>query len=97
MWMEMWYTKKNLRDKLLHFIPNNFEMKNKLKSILSVLAFLFACLVIPDKTNAEDGYELWLRYKKVENPALIEQYSVHLKNVVIVDDSPTFTVVKKRT
>ncbi|HSO86699.1 MAG TPA: alpha-glucuronidase family glycosyl hydrolase [Draconibacterium sp.] len=69
-------------------------MKNKLKSILSVLAFLFACLVIPDKTNAEDGYELWLRYKKVENPALIEQYSVHLKNVVIVDDSPTFTVVK---
>jgi alpha-glucuronidase len=69
-------------------------MKNNLNHILRILTFVFGCLFIPQISQAEDGYELWLRYKKVKNPALVEQYSSQLKNVVIADDSPTFTAAK---
>jgi alpha-glucuronidase len=69
-------------------------MKNNLNQILLIVPFIVASFFIPQNLQAEDGYELWLRYKKLENPVLIEQYSSQLKNVVIVDDSPTFTALK---
>ena len=69
-------------------------MKNNLNHILVIATFVFSNLLIPQISQAEDGYELWLRYKKVENPVLAEQYSQQLKNIVIIDDSPTFTAAK---
>ncbi|HRX10840.1 MAG TPA: alpha-glucuronidase family glycosyl hydrolase, partial [Draconibacterium sp.] len=62
-----------------------------------VTAFLIFILVFsnPIKTKAEDGYDLWLRYKKIENPDLLKNYQLHLKNVVVKNETPTFNAVEK--
>ncbi|HVZ31660.1 MAG TPA: alpha-glucuronidase family glycosyl hydrolase, partial [Polyangiaceae bacterium] len=33
----------------------------------------------------EDGYELWLRYRRVENPLLLERYRRQLGSIVLLD------------
>jgi alpha-glucuronidase len=33
----------------------------------------------------EDGYELWLRYRRVESPALLERYRRQLGSIVLLD------------
>jgi hypothetical protein len=71
-------------------------MKNNRNHLLRIVLFVFGCLFIPQTSQAEDGYELWLRYKTVKNPILVEQYSSQLKTVVIADDSP-FLQQQKRT
>ncbi|MDX1936579.1 MAG: alpha-glucuronidase family glycosyl hydrolase [Flavihumibacter sp.] len=43
---------------------------------------------------AENGYELWLRYKKIENTQLLEQYKKQITAPVVTGSSPTLTVVK---
>lgn len=37
----------------------------------------------------EDGYELWLRYRPIDNDALLELYRTAIQRVVINPDSPT--------
>ena len=37
-------------------------------------AFLFVCLLFIIYTKAEDGYRLWLRYDKITNATLLENY-----------------------
>src|SRR5215471_4246126 len=43
---------------------------------------------------AEDGYRLWLRYDKVDNAALLEQYRNRINTIVINGSSPTITAAK---
>lgn len=45
--------------------------------------------------NVEDGYELWLRYTKVSNEKLLENYRTTLRLVNLTDSSPTMHSVKK--
>jgi alpha-glucuronidase len=51
---------------------------------------LFAFLI----GKSEDGYELWLRYKPVENHVLLNEYRNAIKDVVVFGQSETAEVIK---
>jgi len=55
------------------------------RSILLAGAVLAACAATP--ASAEDGYDLWLRYRPME-PAVAAQYAPHAR-AVVGGDSPT--------
>lgn len=44
---------------------------------------------------AEDGYRLWLRYDKIANTALLQQYRAGLKSFYCPDNSPTLAAARK--
>lgn len=44
--------------------------------------------------HAEDGYRLWLRYDKIENPILLQQYKDRISCVQFNTTSSTLTVAK---
>ena len=50
-----------------------------MKDIIFLLCILF--LIAFKMVNAGDGYELWLRYKKVSNEQLLEKYRLSIKAV----------------
>ena len=52
---------------------------------------LFFCLA----AKAENGYDLWLRYKPVENKKLLENYRQQISSIVLEGDSPTLQVIKE--
>jgi alpha-glucuronidase len=55
-------------------------------------ALLGLLLVRP--ASAEDGYELWLRYRPVSDLALREQYRTALSGVLFPGESPTFRAAR---
>lgn len=59
--------------------------------ILPFLLFLF--LLQP--AYAETGYRLWLRYDKIENQHLLNEYRQQLKNLFVDGDSPTLLATQK--
>src|SRR5438045_2503952 len=44
---------------------------------------------------AEDGYRLWLRYDKIDDPGLLQLYRNQITGVFFAGNSPTLTVAKK--
>jgi alpha-glucuronidase len=48
----------------------------------------------PETTGAEDGYRLWLRYDKVENPHLLKAYSNQIRALAVPGNSPTLTAAR---
>ncbi|HRX93473.1 MAG TPA: alpha-glucuronidase family glycosyl hydrolase [Chitinophagaceae bacterium] len=44
---------------------------------------------------AENGYELWLRYKKIDDPVLLAKYQKEISCIYINTTSPTMQVVKE--
>lgn len=69
-----------------------------MKNNHSILIAIFLTFVLffsnSYKIKAEDGYDLWLRYKKIENPDLLKNYQSQLKNVVIKSETATFKAIK---
>lgn len=59
------------------------------KSFLLLLLFVSSFIA-----KAENGYDLWLRYKTVDNKNLLAAYRSQLKTVYIAGSSPTLTVIK---
>ena len=58
---------------------------------------LFATLLfinIVGTLLAEDGYQLWLRYKQIDNITLLTTYKKQLNSVYIQDASPTVLAIK---
>ena len=45
--------------------------------------------------HAEDGYDLWLRYTKIENPFLLKQYRSQIVSPVILGSSQTMNIVRE--
>jgi alpha-glucuronidase len=62
--------------------------------MLQRAAFFFLLLLTSAAGFAEDGYRLWLRYDKLQNAALLQQYSARLSNIYIEGTSPTLTIAK---
>ncbi|PXV61034.1 alpha-glucuronidase [Dysgonomonas alginatilytica] len=62
-----------------------------MKKIL--LSFLILCFT--HLAFAEDGYELWLRYHKIENPSLLQKYQSRNKGVVFTANSDRLKAAKK--
>jgi alpha-glucuronidase len=56
-------------------------MKKLSLHILLLFAFINA--------SAEDGYELWLRYKLIDNTQLLQKYRNSINSISIVQSSPT--------
>src|SRR5688572_23416361 len=56
---------------------------------------LLAFLLITYTVRAEDGYDLWLRYKQVSNPALLASYKQRITEIQVSGNSATIEVVKE--
>src|SRR5690606_12329692 len=55
---------------------------------------LFLLLIFQNHTKANDGYNLWLQYNKVENAELVKHYQAHIKGLYVSGDSETIKAVK---
>ena len=56
---------------------------------------LFHLLFIAAIACAEDGYTLWLRYNKIDNPLLLQQYRSKINCIQFTGNSVTVAVAKK--
>ena len=56
--------------------------------------FLIILILSSSAIRAEDGYELWLRYKPIENKTLLASYRSFFKEVILNGNSATIQVIK---
>src|SRR4051812_6646668 len=61
-----------------------------MKSIL----LLVLLVVFSAFCNAEDGYRLWLRYDKIDDNTLLQQYRNQITSILFYGNSPTLTAAK---
>jgi alpha-glucuronidase len=61
------------------------------KRIRSIFLILFMLLFVFD-SNAEDGYRLWLRYDKISNKILLQQYRNKISGIQMNTNSATLKV-----
>ncbi len=52
-------------------------------------------IAITIHSQAENGYDLWLRYKKVENPTILATYTKSVTNIIATSTSETIRVSTK--
>jgi len=55
---------------------------------------LVILILLPALLKAEDGYDLWLRYKKIANNSLLDQYKKQISSPVVLGSSQTITIIK---
>ena len=55
---------------------------------------LFISLVAALCLFAEDGYRLWLRYDKIDNGSLLQQYRNQINSIIVNGSSPTLAIAK---
>ena len=56
-----------------------------MKKRIYSLTLLFITFIFP-ASYAEDGYRLWLRYEKVENPSLLKNYREAFSEVIVFNN-----------
>ena len=63
---------------------------------MNMKKYLLLCviLVVSYTTFANDGYDLWLKYEKLQNAKMIEQYKNKLQSISISGGSPTIQKAK---
>ena len=57
-----------------------------------------ACLllvVVPAPARADDGYELWLRYRPVADAARLAEYRASISHIVVEGESPSLGIVRE--
>src|SRR5947208_1208761 len=74
------------------------ENRTKLKSFIAymqrnILFLLYFICVLTARD--ENGYDLWLRYKAVENKTLLQSYRTNITAIMVSASSPTMTIAKK--
>jgi alpha-glucuronidase len=57
------------------------------------VAILLA-IAVPSRARAEDGYDLWLRYRLVADAARLAEYRAAIRQVVVEGDSPTLSAAR---
>ena len=67
---------------------------SSLTPIRVVAAAIILAVALPVTARAEDGYELWLRYRRVADAARLAEYRAALSSVVVQGTSPTLTAVR---
>ena len=55
---------------------------------------LIILILLPALLKAEDGYDLWLRYKKISNNSLLDQYKKQITSPVVLGSSQTIAIIK---
>ncbi len=67
------------------------------KGILRLTTFCIfislACAAVA--FSADDGYDLWLKYKKIDDPATLDRYQKLLQSIVVSGRSSTMDVVRR--
>jgi alpha-glucuronidase len=58
-------------------------------------ALLLPLLAAAAVARAEDGYELWLRYRPASDPALLKSYRASLTGLAVEGSSPTLRVARE--
>src|SRR5437763_16495048 len=61
-----------------------------MKRFLLLFIFLYSFFI----GKAEDGYRLWLRYDKIKNEPLLQNYISHLKGIKFDGASATLSIAK---
>ncbi len=69
-------------------------MKKKIRYLERICATLL-CLIISGFSYADNGYKLWLRYDKIDNPKLLLKYQSLVKGILFNDEGQTLKVAKK--
>jgi alpha-glucuronidase len=57
-------------------------------------ALFIILIILPALVKAENGYDLWLRYKKIANTTLLDQYKKQISAPVVIGTSPTIAIIK---
>ena len=53
------------------------------------------CFFLLLQVRAEDGYRLWLRYDRIDEPNLLNHYQNAISGILFENESPTLKVAKK--
>jgi alpha-glucuronidase len=62
-----------------------------MKQFCFVIYFILSAAIV----DAEDGYRLWLRYDKIDNPTLLQQYRDNIAGIQFTSPTPTLKVAKE--
>lgn len=65
-----------------------------MKKLFLILTFC-AVLSFPRLGMSENGYDLWLRYAKVEDKVMCDSYTSMLKSITVVGNSATADAIRK--
>jgi alpha-glucuronidase len=57
--------------------------------------FFILSLFLVSMLYAEEGYRLWLRYDKIDDAALLQQYRNEILSIKFTDSSPTLLAAKE--
>jgi alpha-glucuronidase len=69
-----------------------FDMKRSFPLMCFVLLIVFSAY---PALNANDGYDLWMSYGKLDNTTILEKYRETFSSVVIEGDSETLGIVRE--
>jgi alpha-glucuronidase len=58
-------------------------------------ALLVSVLTVATLAHAEDGYELWLRYRPIADPVLLKTYRASITGLAIEGSSPTLRAARE--
>jgi alpha-glucuronidase len=58
-------------------------------SIMKKIIPFLLLILMGSHLHAEDGYELWLRYKKIDNAKTLASYKTAITGIMVVGNSPT--------
>jgi len=59
-----------------------------------ILLLLMALLVIKSKVSADDGYQLWFKYRKIKDKALLHKYQQTISSVAVTGTSKTCRIIQ---
>jgi alpha-glucuronidase len=57
--------------------------------------YILAILLLTSFSYAEDGYNLWLRYDKIENNSLLQQYRNKISSISLYGKSASLEIVRR--
>lgn len=69
-------------------------MKHRMRALLLGSALLVSAAPATRPSAMEDGYDLWLRYRPIADPALTRRYAALVSDIIIAGDSPTMDAVR---
>src|SRR5687767_2892927 len=59
---------------------------------MKLITCIFLFFVLICKVDADDGYRLWLRYDKIENNNLLQQYGANISSVRSAGTTASVTI-----
>lgn len=57
--------------------------------------FILIIICITQNAFADNGYDLWLRYHKINNPILLKEYSKQISSIYIQNNSATSNIIQQ--